>query len=463
MNRATWLQGHRMQKFVDVLGRWEAGELSMMEAGELLGMSARQFRRYRDRFVEDGEDGLRDRRLGKPSAKRVPGGERDRVLSLYREAYRGWNVRHFHEHLVRDHGFRWGYTWVKTQLHTAGLVERAKRRGAHRRKRERQPCEGMMLHQDGSREVWLAKAPMLDLIVTMDDATSEVYSAVLVEEEGTASTFQTLLDVFTKHGLPSSLYTDRGSHYFYTPVANGPVDKTQLTEVGRALKQLGIEHIPAYSPEARGRSERMFGTLQDRLIKELAKAGITEISTANKWIRQVYLPAHNARFAKPPAVPESAFVKADAAVLAETLCMQEERVVGRDNTVSFNRLKLQLPESPLRHHFVKARVRVHHYPDGALAVFHGPRCIARYDGEGGLITAATTPARLPTPPSVTPCSPPSRRGLANAEIAESTQRRPALTAAARGVTSPAQVGTKKRSRSRTKKLTTSSSEIAAAP
>jgi transposase len=267
-----------MQKFRDVFGRWEAGDLSMMEAGELLGMSERQFRRYRDRYEEDGVEGLVDRRLGKPSSKRVPATERERMLALYREVYRGWNVQHFHEHLRRDHGFRWGYTWVKTQLHTAGLVERAKRRGAHRRKRERKPFEGMMLHQDGSRAGWLAGEPPLDLIVTMDDATSTIYSAFLVEEEGTASSFRGLLETFTTHGLPSSLYTDRGSHYFYTSHADGPVDKQHLTQVGRALKHLGIEHIPAYSPEARGRSERMFGTLQDRLIKELALAGITNVA-----------------------------------------------------------------------------------------------------------------------------------------------------------------------------------------
>jgi hypothetical protein len=271
---------------------------------------------------------------------------------------------------------------VKTQLHTAGLVERAKRRGAHRRKRERKPCEGMMLHQDGSREFWLMGQPELDLIATMDDATSKVYAAFLVEEEGTASTFRALLAVFTAHGLPSSLYTDRASHYFYTPKADGAVDKEHPTEVGRALKQLGIEHIPAYSPEARGRSERMFGTLQDRLIKELAKAGITDIDAANAWIRDVYLPDHNARFAKPAALPETAFVPvADKALLTETLCVHEERVVGRDNTVSFDGRKLQLPESPLRHHYVKARVRVHQYPDGALAVFYGPRLIARYTAQ----------------------------------------------------------------------------------
>jgi hypothetical protein len=207
MNRAAWLQDRRMKKFRDVLSRWEVGELSMMEAGELLGMSERQLRRYRGRYEEDGAEGLVDRRLGKPSPKRVPAADARLMLELYGGVYRGWNVKHFHEHLVRDHGFRWGYTWVKTQLHTAGLVERARRRGAHRRKRERKPWEGMMLHQDGSRAAWLAGGPQLGLIVTMDDATSTIYSAFLVEEEGTASTFRGCLEVFTAHGLPSSLYT----------------------------------------------------------------------------------------------------------------------------------------------------------------------------------------------------------------------------------------------------------------
>jgi transposase len=442
-----------MQKFRDVLSRWEAGALSMMEAGELLGMSERQFRRYRDRFAEEGEEGLGDRRLGKPSSKRVPAAERDRMLALYREAYRGWNVKHFHEHLRRDYGFRWGYTWVKTQLHAAGLVERAARRGAHRRKRERKPCEGMMLHQDGSRAAWLAGAPALDLIVTMDDATSTIYSAFLVEEEGTASTFQGLVEVFTAHGLPSSLYTDRGSHYFFTAKAGEEVDRNRLTQVGRALARLGIEHIAAYSPEARGRSERMFGTLQDRLIKELAKAGITAMAAANAWIREVYLPAHNARFARPAALAETAFVTADAAVLAETLCVQEERVVSRDNTVTYGRLSLQLPESPLRHHFVKARVRVREYPDGSLAVFHGPRRLAHYSAQGIEMTA------VPTSPTVTPCSPPSR----TLRAASGGGLRPSLTAAARSVTGPRQVGTEKRPSGRTKKLDSTKLERVAPP
>jgi transposase len=382
-----------MQKFRDVLSRWERGDLSMMEAGEVLGMSERQFRRYRDRYEEEGLEGLGDRRLGKPSPRRVPSKDAALMLELYGGVYRGWNVKHFHEHLVREHGFRWGYTWVKTQLHTAGLVERSKRRGAHRRKRERKPFEGMMLHQDGSRAEWLAGQPALDLIVTMDDATSTIYSAFLVEEEGTASTFRACQEVFTRHGLPSSLYTDRGSHYFYTAKAWEAVDKERLTQVGRALKQLGIEHIPAYSPEARGRSERMFGTLQDRLGKELRLAGIREIEAANRFIREVYLPAHNARFAKPPAIAETAFVDAgDAARLAEILCIEEERVVARDNTVAYAGLRLQLPSSRQRAHYVKATVKVRQYPDDTLAVFHGPRLLARYGADGAPAAQEQLPA-----------------------------------------------------------------------
>ena len=382
MNRTTWLQDRRMQKFRDVLSRWERGELSMMEAGEILGCSERQFRRYRDRVEEEGIEGLADKRLGKASARRVPVDEVSWMLSQYRTHYLGWNVKHFHEHLQKRHGFGWGYTWTKTQLHAAGLVERAKRRGAHRRKRPRKPCEGMLLHQDGSPFAWLSGQPDLDLIVTMDDATSTIYSAFLVEEEGTMSSFEGLTETFAAKGLPSSMYTDRGSHYFITPKAGGPVDKDRLTQVGRALRHLGIEHIPAYSAEARGRSERMFGTLQDRLPKELKLAGITAIETANRFIREVYLGEHNARFSRPPEVDESAFVAVDAAQLAEILSVEVERVVARDNTVAYDGLRLQLPPSPMRAHYVKAKVKLRHYPDGTYAVFHGPRCLARYDAEG---------------------------------------------------------------------------------
>jgi transposase len=388
MNRTAWLENRRMSKFKDVFGRWTKKQLSGSDAAEILGMSERSFRRYRHRYEEEGEGGLSDKRLGKASAKGVPADRVAWMLDQYRTHYRGWSVKHFHEHLQKRYRFHWGYTWTKTQLQAAGLVERAKLRGAHRRKRPRKPCVGMMLHQDGSRFAWLSQGPELDLIVTLDDATSEIYSAFLVEEEGTDSTFEALLDVFTREGLPSSLYSDRGSHYFLTPKAGEEVDKQRLTQVGRALKQLGVEHIPAYSPEARGRSERMFGTLQDRLTKELALAGITEKDAANAYIRDVYLPEHNARFAKPPELEESAFVRmSHPESLAEHLCVEEERVVNRDNTVAYERLELQLPESRMRAHYVKARVKVRRYPNGTLAVFHGPKLLARYNAQGEQLIA----------------------------------------------------------------------------
>ena len=385
MNRAAWLQDRRMQKFRDVLSRWERRELSALEAGELLGMSERQFRRYRHRYEEEGEEGLMDKRLGRVSAKRVSADRIGWMLKEYRTTYRGWTAKHFHEQLVKRHSFGWGYSWTKAQLQLAGLIDRAPRRGAHRRRRERKPCIGMMLHQDGSRHGWLEGQAPLDLIVTMDDATSEIYSAFLIEEEGTASTFRACLEVFAAKGLASSLYTDRGSHYFFTPKAGEPVDKERPTQVGRAFKQLGIEHIAAYSPEARGRSERMFATLQDRLTKELKLAGISDMAGANRFIAEDYLPAHNERFARPAALPDSAFVAADKAQLKEILCAQHERVVGRDNTVTHEGRHLQLPPSPLRPHYVKARVVVREYPEGTLAIFHGPRPLARYDAQGQVI------------------------------------------------------------------------------
>src|ERR1700761_4312686 len=295
MRRTEALQGVRMIGFRSVRDRHEAGELNQIEAGELLGVSERTFRRWCRRYEDDGAAGLLDRRLGRPSPKRVPTDDEAEIERLYRTRYRGFTARHFHDLLVRDHLCRWSYTWTKLFLQSKGLLARAPRRGAHRRKRPRRPLPGMMLHQDGSRHQWLAGQPAMDLIVTMDDATSEIYSAFLVEEEGTASTFRALMDVFAAHGLPLSLYTDRGSHYFRTAEAGGPVDRDNPTQVGRALAHLEVEHIAAYSPEARGRSDRMFQTLHDRLAKELALASITTVQAANAFIR-ADLPAHNARF-----------------------------------------------------------------------------------------------------------------------------------------------------------------------
>ncbi len=374
-----------MSRFMQAYEGFKRNELNCEEAGLILGMSERQFRRLRDRYEEEGAMGVIDRRLGKASVKRVPACDIAWVVKEYRTKYAGFTAKHFHEKMEREPRLCWGYTWTKAVLQSHGLLVKATKRGAHRKKRERRPLPGMMLHQDGSQHDWLGSGGKLDLIVTMDDATSEIYSAFLIDQEGTASTFQGLIDVIESRGLPCSFYTDRGSHYWFTPEEGGKVDKINLTQVGRALKHLGIEHIPAYSPEARGRSERAFGTLQDRLVKELALAHITDINAANRFIKDVYLPEHNRRFAIVATQEGTAFVPTIGTLWRDILCIQEERQVGNDNTVRYAGMTLQLPPVPERAHFVKATVRVHEYPHGSLAIFHGPRRLADYTKEGQLI------------------------------------------------------------------------------
>jgi len=382
MVRAEVLQGIREMRFEGLLERHERGELSQVEAAEMLGIGERTFRRWRDRLRDEGPQGLRDRRIGKPSSRRAAAAEIVRMLGLYEASYGDFTVKHFHEQLVKRHDYKLGYTVTRLALQGAGLVRPAPRRSAHRKKRPRRPLVGMMLHQDGSRHEWLSGQPALDLIVTLDDATSAIYSAFLVEEEGTASSFRGLAETIRRHGLFCELYTDRGSHYFHTPKAGEAVSKTVRTQLGRALAQLGIRHIAAYSPEARGRSERAVRTLQDRLPKELKLAGIATLEAANRWIAESYLPAHNAAFAVAPAETGSAFVSDRDGRAGEILCLQEERRVGNDNTVKWRGLSLQIPPTPLRAHFVRATVRVHEYPDGRLAIFHGPHRLADYDAAG---------------------------------------------------------------------------------
>jgi transposase len=367
-------------KFEDVYGRTYRGELSQLEAAEVLGMSERTFRRWRERYEAAGAEGLYDRRLGRASARRAGVDEVMAVLELFETRYFDFTARHFWEKLVAEHDFRRSYNWVRLTLQAHGKITKAPRRGAHRRKRPRRPLAGMMLHQDGSSHEWVA-GRRWDLIVTMDDATSEVYSGFFIAEEGTMSTFRGLGEVIAGHGLFCSLYADRASHCWHTPEASGKVDKDNPTQVGRALTRLGIELIAAYSPEARGRSERMFGTLQKRLPQELRLAGIGTMEDANRFLDEVFWPAHNARFARAAEDTASAFVPF-AGALEDILCVQQERVVSGDNTVRYKGRTLQIPADRHRHHYVKARVRVHEYPDGGLAVFHGPRRLARYSAAG---------------------------------------------------------------------------------
>ena len=380
MRRTELLQEVRKMRFEEVYGGWQQGRLTQEEAARVLGVSDRTFRRYVERYDDGGMEALLDKRITQISHRRAPVDEVISLAERYRKRYKGWNVRHFHSHYRRGGGTR-SYTWVKKSLQEAKLVNKAPRRGVHRKRRERAPLPGMMIHQDGSRHQWVPGQEW-DLIVTMDDATNEHYSMFFVPEEGTWSSFRGIREVFLKRGIFCSLYTDRGSHYWYTPKEGGKVDKNNPTQFGRAMKQLGIEMIPAYSPEARGRSERMFGTHQDRLTKELALYGITEMEAANRYIEEVYLPAFNEEFMQPSLEEGSAFVPWIGGNPDEILCEQHDRQVGNDNCVSFEGEKLQIPADKHRCHYIKANVRVHRYEDDSMAVFHGPRRLADYDRNG---------------------------------------------------------------------------------
>jgi hypothetical protein len=392
LSRANLLRETRKMRFEEAYEGWQAKRLTQEEAARILGMSDRNFRRYVGRYEAEGLDGLIDRRIEQISSRRAPVDEVLKVIEVYQARHDGWNVRHFHSWYRRQALGTRSYSWVKNVLQGASVVPRAKARGKHRRKRERRPLPGMLLHQDGSRHEWVP-SQMWDLIVTLDDATGEHTSMFFVEEEGTLSSLHGIGQTIAAKGLFCSLYTDRGSHYFHTPEAGGRIDRAHLTQVGRALAQLGIEHIAAYSPQARGRSERAFATHQDRLPKELALAGITGRAAANRYLQSTYMPRHNAEFAVPAAQPGSAYVSCIGACLPDILCEQFERTVANDNCVSFEGMKLQIPAGPQRPHYVKTRVRVHRYVDGTLALFHGPRRLDAYTSDGISLTQALTPPR----------------------------------------------------------------------
>lgn len=371
-------------RFEEAYAGWNEGRLTQEEAARLLGVGERSFRRYLVRYAADGLEGLIDHRLEQASNRRAPVDEVLALTERYRCRHGGWNVKHFHSWYRRDGGTR-SYSWVKTCLQEAQLVPKAAKRGAHRKRRERSPLPGMMIHQDGSTHEWVV-GQKWDLINTMDDATSEHYAMFFVAQEGTHSSLQGVREVIEARGLFSSFYSDRGSHYWHTPEAGGKVDKENLTQFGRALTQLGIEMIAAYSPEARGRSERAFGTHQGRLPFELMAAGITDMEAANRYLAEVYRPAFNREFAQPAPEEGSAFVAWIGGSLNDILCEQYERVVGADNCVRFENLILQIPADRHRCHYVKAKVKVRRHANDELSIAHGPRQLASYTAKGALIT-----------------------------------------------------------------------------
>jgi transposase len=356
----------------------------------VLGISDRQMRRWKRRYELHGYDGLYDRRRGKPSPRRVPLATVEQVLTLYREKYFDLNVRHFHEKLREEHGIRLSYTWVKLALQGAGLVAKRRQRGTHRKRRERRPLPGMLLHLDGSRHRWFSDDRWYDLLVVMDDATSAIYYAQLVEQEATRTVLAALRQVVEQRGVFCALYSDRASHFFLTPKAGESVDRDRLTQVGRALRELGIQMIPAYSPQARGRSERNFGTWQGRLPQELRLAGIHTVEQANRFLRQQYVAEFNRRFAMPAAQRGSAFLHCPRRNLDRVFAIQQERVVNRDNTVQVENRLLQIDKIPWRATLAGCHVIVYEHLDGTLSIGYGPQLVGRY-------TAAGSPLQKPQP------------------------------------------------------------------
>jgi len=380
MKRTEWLQETRKMRFEEVYGGWQCKRLTQEEASQILGVSDRTFRRYVDRYEDSGLEGLVDKRLSQDSHRRAPVDEVMALQEMYRQDHSDWNAKHFHSWYKRQGGKR-SYTWVKTRLQESRLIPKTSKKGVHRKRRDRAALPGMMIHQDASTHEWVP-GQKWDLVVTMDDATSDHYSMFFCPEEGTQSSFRGAKETIEAHGLFCSFYSDRGSHYWHTPVAGGKVDKVNLTQFGRAMKHLGITMIAAYSPEARGRSERMFETHQGRLPNELALKGITAMKEANRYLKDHYQPEFNKEFAKPAREEGTAFIQYIGPSINETLCEHHDRTVGKDNCVNFENLCLQIPPDKYRCNYIKAAVRVHRYLDGTMAIFHGPRKLAMYDCQG---------------------------------------------------------------------------------
>jgi transposase len=380
----------RAMKVQEVILRAVAKKITWIQAAEILGVTPRHMRRWKEKYERFGFHALFDGRRGKTSPRRVPSATLDEVLRLYRERYFDLNVKHFHEKLVSEHGFPVSYTWTKGVLQGAGLVKRQPRRGTHRKRRQRRPLPGMMLHIDASQHQWFMDERWHDLIAVLDDATSEIYYAQLVAQESTRTVLRALRQVVEVQGLFCSLYSDRASHFWLTPKAGEPVDRQALTQVGRAMRELGIRMIPAYSPQARGRSERSFRTWQGRLPQELRLAGINTLDEANRFLRERYVAEFNGRFSRAASQEGTAFVACRRADLGRVFCLQHERVVARDNTVSFARLTLQIERQQWRATLTGCRVTVYEHLDGTLSLGYGAHEVGRYSADGTPLKAGAS-------------------------------------------------------------------------
>jgi transposase InsO family protein len=389
----TASETERMMKLQDVILKAMAKKINWIEAAEIAGMSVRNMQRKRQSYQEFGYTGLFDQRRGKRSIHRVPMESAEKVLELFQMTYSDYSVRHFHEKLGQEHGIKLSYSWVKQALQGAGLVVKHKKRGSHRRRRERKPMPGMMLHIDGSKHRWFNDDRYYDLLIILDDATSEIYYAQLVEEESTRTVMAALREVIESQGLFCSLYSDRGSHFFYTPKAGEAVDKTRLTQVGRAMRELQIQMIPAYSPQARGRCERSFGTWQNRLPQELRVAGMGSLEEANRFLREHYIGEFNRLFAKPAREKGTAFRKCTRKDLDGVFSIQTERTVANDNTVAIRDRFWQLDKTPLRGNLAGTTVTICEHLDETVSVRWGPHVLGRFQADGQALETRTSKRR----------------------------------------------------------------------
>jgi transposase len=380
IERRVWREARAMTRR-EVITKAIARQLTWVQAAEIIGIKPRQMRRLRYRVEHYGLDAVMDQRGGRPRRKRIKAGTIELLCRLKRDVYPDFSLRHFYEHVTEKHGLKVSYNWLRLMLQEAGVVQKEPARGKDRRQRERRPMVGMLVHLDASTHEWIAGLPKQDLVVALDDADGRILYAHFFAQEGTASTFAALESVVRNYGRFCELYTDRGSHFCQSESA-GQSAPEQNGQVSQALRALGIRQILAYSPQARGRSERAFGTIQGRLPQELRHSGITDYAAANHYLEQHFIADFNRRFTIKPAQPESAFVRLAGIELELVLSSRHERVVRNDNTVTFHNLILQLPSTRQRIHFVRCPVTIHQFANGTLGISYQGRLLARYDAAG---------------------------------------------------------------------------------
>lgn len=397
-------------KVEEAVARAVAGLITWKEVECVVGCSARHVRRLRAKCVlenleelqykfrvgrklereirEQLRDTLRDKRAGRVIGKRVKDDVIREIMHLRQSRYYDFNITHFHEKLKEKHKISLSYSYVKRLLQTTGLAEKAPARGKHRRLRPRRPRVGMMLHIDGSEHAWLGPAMgKRDLIYILDDANTEALFGEFVPEESTRSCLAGLQHVLKTKGLFSELYNDRGSHFGRTPKAGGPVQEDNV-QIARVLRGLRIRVIYARSPQARGRSERAFRTVQGRLPQELREAGVTNWEDANRYLREVFIPDFNRKFSVGPLEAGNEFMPLVGVDIERACALEHEVTVYPDNTVHWHKRVFQIPEHPSRVSFAKCKATLVEYLDGRIDIEYGPTTIARFDAAGNAIVTA---------------------------------------------------------------------------